>query len=129
MTNYATVNDVIALWRSLTAEETNTVEFLLPIVAAELRSKAKQRGRDLDAMIDEDADLALVAKSVVVDIVKRYINDNAVDGQSMSQMTQSALGYSVTGTFLTPGGGLFIKESELKRLGLKRQRYGVIEFC
>lgn len=129
MTNYATVNDVIALWRSLTADETNTVEFLLPIVAAELRSKAKQRGRDLDAMIDEDADLALVAKSVVVDIVKRYINDNAVDGQSMSQMTQSALGYSVTGTFLTPGGGLFIKESELKRLGLKRQRYGVIEFC
>ena len=28
---------------------------------------------------------------------------------------------------LVPGGGLFIKDTELKRLGLKRQRYGVID--
>ncbi|HFL5473898.1 TPA: Gp19/Gp15/Gp42 family protein, partial [Streptococcus pyogenes] len=26
-----------------------------------------------------------------------------------------------------PGGGLFIKDNELKRLGLKKQRYGGIE--
>jgi len=42
-------------------------------------------------------------------------------------MSQSALGYSVSGTFLVPGGGLFIKRSELARLGLLRQRVEVIE--
>ncbi|MBT0881660.1 phage Gp19/Gp15/Gp42 family protein, partial [Campylobacter sp. 2018MI27] len=44
-----------------------------------------------------------------------------------TQMTESALGYSYSGSFLVPGGGLFIKDTELKRLGLKRQRYGVID--
>lgn len=42
-------------------------------------------------------------------------------------MSQSALGYSVTGTYLIPGGGLFIKKSELSRLGLRRQRVGVMD--
>ena len=46
----------------------------------------------------------------------------------MTQYSQSALGYSVSGTYLVPGGGIFIKNTELKILGLKNQRYGVIEF-
>ena len=45
----------------------------------------------------------------------------------MTQFAESALGYSVSGSYLVPGGGLFIKDSELKRLGLKKQRYGVID--
>ena len=48
--------------------------------------------------------------------------------EPMTQYSESALGYSVSGSFLVPGGGLFIKDSELKRLGFKKQRYGVIEF-
>lgn len=43
------------------------------------------------------------------------------------KMSQSALGYSVTGTYLIPGGGLFIKKSELSRLGLRRQKVGVMD--
>ena len=42
-------------------------------------------------------------------------------------MAESAMGYSFSGSYLVPGGGLFIKESELKRLGFKKQRYGVID--
>ena len=34
---------------------------------------------------------------------------------------------SMSGTFLTPGGGLFIKRSELARLGLRQQRLGVLD--
>lgn len=45
----------------------------------------------------------------------------------MTQISQSALGYTATGTYLVPGGGLFIKKSELARLGLKRQQFGVID--
>ena len=33
---------------------------------------------------------------------------------------------TVTGWVLVPGGGLFIKKSELARLGLRRQRYRVL---
>lgn len=128
MSDYATSSDVIALWRALTTDELAMVNTLLPLISNCLRYEAIKVGKDLDEMIVDDAELADVAKSVVVDVVKRYINDNSSDSVSMSQMSQSAGGYSVSGTFLVPGGGLFIKKSELSRLGLRRQRYGVIEF-
>lgn len=128
MSDYATSSDVIALWRALTTDELAMVNTLLPLISNCLRYEAIKVGKDLDEMIADDAELADVAKSVVVDVVKRYINDNSSDSISMSQMSQSAGGYSVSGTFLVPGGGLFIKKSELSRLGLRRQRYGVIEF-
>ncbi|WP_224212616.1 phage Gp19/Gp15/Gp42 family protein, partial [Streptococcus agalactiae] len=69
---------------------------------------------------------ATVLKSVTVDIVARTLM-TATQGEPMSQESQSALGYTWSGTYLVPGGGLFIKDSELKRLGLKKQRYGGIE--
>ena len=40
---------------------------LLPVICASLRAEAKKAGRDLDAMIAADADLAAVAKSVTVE--------------------------------------------------------------
>ena len=52
----------------------------------------------------------------------------STDQEPMTQSSESALGYSWSGTFLVPGGGLFIKRSELARLGLRNQRYGVIDF-
>ena len=33
----------------------------------------------------------------------------------------------MSGTYLVPGGGLFIKKSELSRLGLRKQKIGTIE--
>jgi len=69
-----------------------------------------------------------VVKSVTVDVVARALM-TSTNSEPMSQMSQSALGYSVSGTYLVPGGGLFIKKSELSRLGLRRQRCGVIDLC
>ena len=69
---------------------------------------------------------ANVVKSVTVDVVARTLM-TSTDQEPMTQVTESALGYSVQGSFLVPGGGLFIKNSELARLGLRRQRYGVME--
>lgn len=129
MADFATLNDVIALWRPLTADETAKVEKLLPMVSNCLRFEAEKVGKDLDAMLEDNEYLEDVAMSVTVDVVKRYINDNSVDSQSMSQMSQAAGGYSVSSTFLVPGGGLFIKKSELARLGLKRQKIGVLNLC
>ena len=126
MRTYATVDDVRQLWRDMTTEETNKAGYLLQVVSAGLREEAKKVGKDLDEMIEADEDLGIVAKSVTVDVVARTLM-TSTNQEPMTQMTESALGYSVSGTFLTPGGGLFIKKSELARLGLKRQRFGVME--
>ena len=77
-------------------------------------------------MITEKPYFESVVKSVTVDVVARTLM-TSTNSEPMSQMSQSALGYSVSGTYLVPGGGLFIKKSELARLGLRRQRMGVIE--
>lgn len=127
MADYATVQDVVTLWRPLTAAEQTRAEALIPVICSSLRQEAAKVHKDLDAMVAEDADLAAVAKSVTVDVVARTLM-TSTSQEPMTQYSESALGYSVSGSFLVPGGGLFIKKSELARLGLRRQQIGVIEF-
>ena len=126
MSTFATLDDVKTLWRPLTAEEQTRAEALLSVVSNSLRIEAKKVGKDLDYMCKSEY-YRDVAKSVTVDVVARTLM-TSTDHEPMTQMTQSAGGYSATGTFLVPGGGLFIKKSELARLGLRRQRFGVINF-
>ncbi len=125
--DYATTDDMTALWRAMTQEETTRAANLISIVSASLRVEASKVGKDLDSMIEASPDLAAVAKSVTVDVVARALM-TSTDQEPMTQFSESAGGYAASGTFLTPGGGLFIKKSELARLGLRRQRYGVIDF-
>lgn len=127
MADYATVQDITELFRALTPAETEKAQALLPIVSDSIRQEAKKVGKDIDEMLVSGELLINVVKSVTVDVVARTLM-TSTDSEPMTQMSQSALGYSVSGTYLVPGGGLFIKRSELARLGLKRQRYGVIDF-
>lgn len=124
---FATIEDLTTLWRGLRDEEMQRAVALLEIVSDSLRVEAKKVNKDLDSMASEDSAYSSVLKSVVIDIVARTLM-TSTDQEPMSQMNQSALGYSFQGTFLVPGGGLFIKNSELKKLGLKKQRYGVMDF-
>ena len=125
---FATIQDIINLWRPLkNNDETTRAENLLEIVSDSLREEAKKVGKDLDLMVAESPSYASVAKSVTVDIIARTLM-TSTDQEPMTQMSESALGYSFQGSFLVPGGGLFIKKSELARLGLRKQRYGVIDF-
>lgn len=128
MNTYATIDDVITLFRPLTNEEKARAEALLPIIEDSLRMEAVKRGKDLDDMVDNNPALASVIKSVEVDVVGRTLN-TSTSAEPMTQMSQSALGYSVSGSYLVPGGGLFIKKSELARIGLKRQVIKAIELC
>lgn len=128
MADYATIQDVATLWRPLTADETTRAEALIPIVCDSLRVEAEKVGKDLDEMIADSSALTNVAKSVTVDVVARTLM-TSTDQEPATQFSQSALGYSVSGTYLVPGGGLFIKKSELARLGLKRQQRRVIDLC
>ena len=126
MSDFATIRDIIDLWREVTPQERERAEKLLPVVSDSLRTEARKAGKNLDEMLEENAEMVNVAKSVTVDVVARTLM-TSTDSEPMTQTTESALGYSLSGTYLVPGGGLFIKRSELARLGLRRQRYGVID--
>lgn len=123
---YATVEDLALLWRPLKSGETERAKALIPVVCSSLREEARKVGKNLDDMILADPDLRYVAKSVIVDVVARTLM-TSTNQEPMSQFSESALGYSTSGTFLVPGGGLFIKKSELSRLGLRRQQLRGIE--
>lgn len=126
MANFATIEDIEKLWRNLKPAERERAEGLLEIVSDSLRVEADKVGKNLDELAADSDAYASVLKSVTVDVVARTLM-TSTDHEPMTQMTESALGYSYSGSFLVPGGGLFIKDTELKRLGLKRQRYGVID--
>ncbi|PCR98917.1 phage Gp19/Gp15/Gp42 family protein [Lactococcus fujiensis] len=128
MADFATIDDVTSLWRNLETNEIERAKKLLEIVSDSLRMEADKVGKDLDKMIEEKPSyFQNVVKSVTVDVVARTLM-TSTDQEPVSQAMESALGYSWSGSYLVPGGGLFIKNSELSRLGLKKQRYGVIDF-
>ena len=125
MDDFATITDLAMLWRELLPEEQYRATALLPVVSDSLREEAKRVGKDLDEMALVPS-YASVLKSVTVDIVSRTLL-TSTSNEPSTQSTYSALGYSQTATFLVPGGGLFIKKSELEKLGLRRQRYGTLD--
>lgn len=128
MLDFATVQDVMELWRPLTPEEVVRVSNLLPVISDLLRNAAVQAGKDMDAMVAGSSVYATVAKTVTVDVVSRVMRQSTT-GEPMSQESQSALGYSWSGTYAIPGGGIAsaIMWNDLKRLGIKRQQIGTVE--
>ncbi len=128
--SFATLADVIAIsGQPYTQAEQERIETLLPLVSDALRNEANKVGKDLDEMATDEV-YANTLKLVTCDIVIRAMRQ-ASSGEPMSQESQSALGYSWSGTYAIPGGGIAqaIMNNDLKRLGLKRQRMGVIDLC
>lgn len=124
---FANIDDLEKLWRKVEDYEKKRASELLKIVSHILRIEGQKVNKDLDELVKSDESYFYLVKSVVVDVVARTLM-TSTNKEPMTQFSESALGYTVSGSFLVPGGGLFIKESELKRLGFKKQRYGVIDF-
>ena len=124
--NYATTNDVITLWRELSTAELDKVEEIISLVSSMIRFEGSKQGKDTDKMATENADWANIAKLVTVAVVKRYMNESD-DSTQLSQSTQSALGYSLTGTYIVGGGGIKLLNNEMKQLGFRTQKLGIIE--
>ena len=128
--SYITLSEFLEIsGGTYTTVEQSRIDTLIPMVSAALRAEADKVGKDLDVMIAEDENYESVVQLVVVDVIVRAMSLNT-DSEPMSQESQSALGYSWSGTYAVPGGGIAncIMRNDLKRLGLKRQRYGVIEW-
>lgn len=122
---FATVEDIQRLYRPLTAAEQARAEALLPLVSDEIRTLGRDHGKDIDAAIAKDSAYESVVKIVTCDVTFRILRQNT-EGDAMSQESQSALGYSWSGTFAVAGGGIAnsILNNDLKKLGLLRQRMG-----
>lgn len=129
MSSFATADDVADLWRTLTAAEKDRAEALLPGISDALREEATKRGKDLDAMIAAGELSDELVKLVTVGIVSRTLSQSTENSNLLTQESQSAMGYTWSGTYALPGGGMLnILNNDLKRLGLLRQKYGVIDF-
>lgn len=125
--SFATVNDIETLWRPLTQSEQTRAGALLPLVSDEIRVIASSVGKDIDKMIQESEPYANVVKVVTVDVVSRVLRQST-EGDAMTQEAQSALGYSWSGTYAVPGGGIAnaIMHNDLKKLGLLKQTMGSV---
>ncbi|MDK7186861.1 phage Gp19/Gp15/Gp42 family protein [Facklamia hominis] len=122
---YIKVEDVIELFRPLSPEELARAKALIPVVEDTLYLEAEKIGKNLDVLSNNPRYMN-VLKGVVVDIVARTLM-TSTNSEPMIQYSEAALGYSASGTFLSPGGGIFIKKDELKKLGLRKQRRGAFE--
>lgn len=134
--------DIYKLFDISTPKEESVIRSLFPVVSDMLRFEAHKVGKDLDSMAYTIPGYSDILKWVVFDVVSRYITnqyhvltsikggpgEDVLAHKPITQTTHSAGGYSVTNTYQAPVPGLYIKKSELARLGLRRQQVGVINF-
>jgi len=127
-TPFLSIQELTSMWRPMTQEETARAEVLLPLISDELRVRGRACGADLDAMAEEDPCYGSVLKNVTAGIIARILRQET-QGEPMTQESQSALGYVWSGTYAIPGGGISgaILKNDMKALGLRRQRMGVME--
>ena len=124
MENFATVEDVMNLYGPLNADQIAKVEQLLTYTSSYFRTLAKEYGRDLNQEVIDDEDMKNNAKLATCNVVIRELDKG---NSSLSQESQSALGYTWSGTYVNTGGGLSILNKDLKLLGLNRQRIGMVD--
>lgn len=125
---FATVEDIQTLWRPLTTAEQTRAEALLPLVSDAIRQCGVDVGKDVDQMIADSDVYGNVVKIVTVDVTARVLRQST-EGEAMTQESQGGLGYTWSGTYAVPGGGIAnaIMKNDLKRLGLRRQKYQTID--
>lgn len=123
MAAFVTLAEVEAIsGKQFTESEEERVNTLLPLISDLLRSAAARVGKNLDTMIAADATYESVVKLVTTDVTVRAMRQST-DGEPMSQESQSAGGYTWSGTYSIPGGGVAnaLMRNDLKRLGLLTQ--------
>ena len=103
-------------------------EAILPLVSDLIRVEGRKCGIDIDEKIEADSAYESVVKMITCDVVSRALRQSKT-GDPLSQESQSGLGYSWSGTYAIPGGGvaMSLMNNERKMLGFKRQKYGVME--
>ena len=128
--NYATVSDIIAIGKNLTAEEQTSAEILIQTASSKIRIIARKYGIDIDKNISDTTtgdDLSVSVKNAVVQSVIRAIDSLSSTSSAVSQNSETNGAYNISMTYLNAGQSLYFLNNELKDLGIIRQRYGAID--
>ena len=128
--NYATVSDIIAIGKNLTAEEQTSAEILIQTASSKIRIIARKYGIDIDKNISDTTtgdDLSVTVKNAVVQSVIRAIDSLSSTSTAVSQNSETNGAYNISMTYLNAGQSLYFLNNELKDLGIIRQRYGAID--
>lgn len=112
MSDYATINDLTQLKRSLTSDEQNRARHLIPVISSLIRYEAKKSGRDFDEMIYQ---------SELVSIVDAFTGDGEDATFTLSNSSQGEVIVTVNGDEWNPNGytvvGRTLTFSEIIPLG------------
>lgn len=128
--NYATVSDIIAIGKNLTAEEQISAEILIQTASSKIRIIAGKYGIDIDKNISDTTtgdDLSVAVKNAVVQSVIRAIDSLSSTSSAVSQNSETNGAYNISMTYFNAGQSLYFLSNELKDLGIIRQRYGAID--
>lgn len=125
---YASVEDYEKVYNTaLNNEQHKRLLMLIELASSLLREEANKRNMNLSAVISSSDDKANVAKMVVLACVHRVMSKDNDQDMPLEQFSQSALGYTFSGTYVNPGDDLYYLRNELKRMGIIKQRYGAME--
>ena len=125
---YASVEDYEKVYNTaLNNEQQKRLLMLIELASSLLREEANKRNMNLSAVISSSDDKANVAKMVVLACVHRVMSKDDDQDMPLEQFSQSALGYTFSGTYVNPGDDLYYLRNELKRMGIIKQRYGAME--
>lgn len=125
---YASVEDYEKVYNTaLNNDQHKRLLMLIELASSLLREEANKRSMNLSAVISSSDDKANVAKMVVLACVHRVMSKDDDQDMPLEQFSQSALGYTFSGTYVNPGDDLYYLRNELKRMGIIKQRYGAME--
>ena len=124
MSEFATLQDVLTLaGTDYTTQQQERISALIPVVSDLIERKGREVGKNVHKEMAMDSAYASVVKLVTVDVVARVMRQS-MEGEPMAQESQGALGYTWSGTYAIPGGGIAMSlmNNEMKLLGFKQQK-------
>lgn len=114
---FASVAQLQAFWKTLTADEQARAEILLELASNRLRLIAEDNDIDMDYQVENNEAYETTARWVVMEAVKRAIL-TPTDVPPVETYSQTAGPYSENYKYTNPSGDLWFKKSELQALGL-----------
>lgn len=124
-TPFADTDELEKFWRTLTEEEKNRAEYLLELASDNLRQVALNGNRSLDDMLQAGKIIENTLKQIVMESVKRAML-TPQNQPPVNQMSQTAGPYSESFVFSNPAGDIWFKDSELKLLKLRGQKFSSV---
>lgn len=115
---YATVSDIEARWRELTADEESKAGVLLDDAAAILDT--------LGVFDSSDPNVAANLRTVSCNMVIRSMSAAQADTFGMSQGSMTAGPYTQSWTFANPSGDMYLTKMEKRLLGITSGYIGSI---